>query len=122
MTRPSCRLPCLSAGWDTAVQLSPLIDAAEHLNVPMMTQPQIAGKTVLTLGYAGCARRSPTWRRGSAKKFGISIRDILLKLCTAASSEAVHGAALQSRVRTEDLGRVGLAFYRVLARILLGRS
>lgn len=68
------------AGWDTAVDLFPLIDTAEHVVAPLMTDPQIIDETALILGYAGVYSTffHPTKR--AAKKFGISTREILLEL------------------------------------------
>lgn len=68
------------AGWDTGTDLFPLIDTAEHVVAPLMTEPQIVDETALVLGYAGVYSTffHPTKR--AAKKFGISTREILLEL------------------------------------------
>jgi 4-hydroxy 2-oxovalerate aldolase len=68
------------AGWDTGVELFPLIDTAEHVVAPLMKEPQIVDETALVLGYAGVYSTffHPTKR--AAKKFGVPTRDILLEL------------------------------------------
>lgn len=68
------------AGWETNVDLYPLIDTAEHVVAPLMTEPQIVDETALILGYAGVYSTffHPTKR--AAKKFGVSTREILLEL------------------------------------------
>ncbi|HNP56607.1 MAG TPA: 4-hydroxy-2-oxovalerate aldolase [Gordonia sp. (in: high G+C Gram-positive bacteria)] len=68
------------AGWDTGVDLYPLIDTAEHVVAPLMKEPQIVDETALILGYAGVYSTffHPTKR--AARKFGVSTRDILLEL------------------------------------------
>ncbi|WP_246228129.1 4-hydroxy-2-oxovalerate aldolase [Mycolicibacterium helvum] len=68
------------AGFDTGVDLFPLIDTAERIVAPLMTEPQIVDETALILGYAGVYSTffHPTKR--AAKKFGLPTRDILLEL------------------------------------------
>lgn len=68
------------AGWDTGVDLFPLIDTAEHVVAPLMTEPQIVDETALILGYAGVYSTffHPTKR--AAKKYGVKERDILMEL------------------------------------------
>ncbi len=68
------------AGWDTGVDLFPLIDTAEHVVAPLMTEPQIVDETALILGYAGVYSTffHPTKR--AAKKYGVKERDILIEL------------------------------------------
>jgi 4-hydroxy 2-oxovalerate aldolase len=68
------------AGWETSVDLFPLIDTAENVVAPLMTEPQIVDETALLLGYAGVYSTffHPTKR--AAKKFGVPVRDILLEL------------------------------------------
>jgi 4-hydroxy 2-oxovalerate aldolase len=68
------------AGWDTGVDLYPLIDTAEHVVAPLMKEPQIVDETALILGYAGVYSTffHPTKR--AAKKFGVPTRDILMEL------------------------------------------
>ena len=68
------------AGWDTGVDLYPLIDTAEHVVAPLMTLPQIVDETALILGYAGVYSTffHPTKR--AAQKFGVPVRDILMEL------------------------------------------
>lgn len=68
------------AGWDTGTTLWPLIDTAEQVLAPIMTEPQIVDETALILGYAGVYSTffHPTKR--AAKKYGLSSRAILLEL------------------------------------------
>lgn len=68
------------AGWDTGVDLYPLIDTAENVVAPLMKLPQIVDETALVLGYAGVYSTffHPT-KRASAK-FGVPVRDILIEL------------------------------------------
>ncbi|MCD2191499.1 4-hydroxy-2-oxovalerate aldolase [Actinomycetospora soli] len=68
------------AGYDTGVDLFPLIDVAEYVMAPMMTEPQIVDETALVLGYAGVYSTffHPTKR--AAKKYGVRTRDILMEL------------------------------------------
>ncbi|MGB3770449.1 MAG: 4-hydroxy-2-oxovalerate aldolase [Rhodococcus sp. (in: high G+C Gram-positive bacteria)] len=68
------------AGWTTNVDLFPLIDTAENVVAPLMTEPQIVDETALILGYAGVYSTffHPTKR--AAKKYGVPARDILLEL------------------------------------------
>ncbi len=68
------------AGWDTGVDLFPLIDTAEHVVAPLMHEPQIVDETALILGYAGVYSTffHPTKR--AARKYGVKERDILLEL------------------------------------------
>jgi 4-hydroxy 2-oxovalerate aldolase len=68
------------AGWETGVNLWPLVDTAEQVLAPLMKEPQIVDETALILGYAGVYSTffHPT-KRASAK-FGVPSRDILLEL------------------------------------------
>ncbi|WP_063002595.1 4-hydroxy-2-oxovalerate aldolase [Nocardia mikamii] len=68
------------AGWDTGVDLFPLIDTAEYVVAPLMKEPQIVDETALVLGYAGVYSTffHPTKR--ASKKFDVPARDILLEL------------------------------------------
>ncbi|MGW5269823.1 4-hydroxy-2-oxovalerate aldolase [Rhodococcus sp. NPDC003994] len=68
------------AGWDTGVDLFPLIDTAEHVVAPLMNEPQIVDETALVLGYAGVYSTffHPTKR--ASRKYGVPTRDILLEL------------------------------------------
>jgi 4-hydroxy 2-oxovalerate aldolase len=68
------------AGYDTGVDLFPLIDTAERIVAPLMTEPQIIDETALVLGYAGVYSTffHPTKR--AAEKYGVKVRDILLEL------------------------------------------
>lgn len=68
------------AGYDTGVDLFPLIDTAEYVMAPLMTEPQIVDETALVLGYAGVYSTffHPTKR--AAAKYGVRTRDILLEL------------------------------------------
>lgn len=68
------------AGWNTGVDLYPLIDTAEHVVAPLMKLPQIVDETALVLGYTGVYSTffHPTKR--ASLKFGVPVRDILIEL------------------------------------------
>lgn len=68
------------AGWHTGTDIWPLIDTAEQVLAPVMTEPQIVDETALVLGYAGVYSTffHPTKR--AAAKFGLPSREILLEL------------------------------------------
>lgn len=68
------------AGYETGVDLFPLIDTAERVMAPLMTEPQIIDETALILGYAGVYSTffHPTKR--AAQKYGVPERDILMEL------------------------------------------
>lgn len=68
------------AGYETGVDLFPLIDVAEHVMAPMMREPQIVDETALILGYAGVYSTffHPTKR--AARKYGVRERDIIMEL------------------------------------------
>lgn len=68
------------AGWDTGVDVFGLVDTAENVVAPLMTEPQIIDETALILGYAGVYSTffHPTKR--AAAKYGVSTRDILMEL------------------------------------------
>lgn len=68
------------AGWDTGVDLFGLVDIAERVVAPLMSEPQIIDETALILGYAGVYSTffHPTKR--AARKYGVAGRDILVEL------------------------------------------
>jgi 4-hydroxy 2-oxovalerate aldolase len=68
------------AGWETGTDLWPLVDTAEQVLAPLMTEPQIIDETALLLGYAGVYSTffHPTKR--AAAKYGVPGRQILLEL------------------------------------------
>lgn len=68
------------AGWDTGVDVFGLVDTAENVVAPLMTEPQIIDETALILGYAGVYSTffHPTKR--AAAKYGVPTRDILMEL------------------------------------------
>ena len=68
------------AGWTTGTSLWPLVDTAENVLAPVMTEPQIVDETALVLGYAGVYSTffHPTKR--AAAKYGLPSRDILVEL------------------------------------------
>ncbi|OZM75675.1 4-hydroxy-2-oxovalerate aldolase [Pseudonocardia sp. MH-G8] len=68
------------AGWDTGVGLFPLIDTAERVVAPLMTEPQIIDETALILGYAGLYSTFFHPAKRAAKKYGAKERDILMEL------------------------------------------
>lgn len=68
------------AGWHTGVDLFPLIDTAEHVVAPLMTEPQIVDETALILGYAGVYSTFFHPAKRAARKYGVPVRDILMEL------------------------------------------
>ncbi|MEV5572303.1 4-hydroxy-2-oxovalerate aldolase [Spirillospora sp. NPDC052269] len=68
------------AGHDPGVDVFALIEVAEHVLAPLMTEPQIVDETALLLGYAGLYSTffHPTKR--AAGKYGVPVRELLLEL------------------------------------------
>lgn len=101
------------AGWHTGVELFPLIDTAEQVVAPLMTEPQIVDETALVLGYAGVYSTffHPTKR--AAAKFGVPTRDILLELgrrgVIGGQEDMIVDVASELAGRTYDLpARAGI--------------
>lgn len=68
------------AGYDTGVDLFPLIDTAERVLAPLMTAPQIIDETALILGYAGVYSTFFHPAKRAAKKYDVAVRDLLIEL------------------------------------------
>jgi 4-hydroxy 2-oxovalerate aldolase len=68
------------AGWQTGTDLWPLVDTAEQILAPLMTEPQIIDETAMLLGYAGVYSTFFHPAKRAAAKFGVPSRDILLEL------------------------------------------
>ncbi|WP_020415716.1 4-hydroxy-2-oxovalerate aldolase [Amycolatopsis sp. ATCC 39116] len=96
------------AGYDTGVDLFPLVDTAERVMAPLMTEPQIIDETALILGYAGVYSTffHPTKR--AAKKYGVPERDILLELgrrgVIGGQEDMIIDVAAQLAGRSEVVG------------------
>ncbi|MBF6247147.1 4-hydroxy-2-oxovalerate aldolase, partial [Nocardia elegans] len=91
----------------------PLIDTAEQVVAPLMTEPQIVDETALVLGYAGVYSTffHPTKR--AAAKFGVPTRDILLELgrrgVIGGQEDMIVDVASELAGRTYDLpARAGI--------------
>lgn len=65
---------------DHGVDLYKIMDVAEDIVVPMMDQPIRVDRDALTLGYAGVYSSFLLFAQRSAKKYGLSSRDILVEL------------------------------------------
>lgn len=68
------------AGWETGTDLWPLVDSADQVLTPLMTEPQIIDETALMLGYAGVYSTFFYPAKRAAAKFEVPSRDILLEL------------------------------------------
>jgi 4-hydroxy-2-oxovalerate/4-hydroxy-2-oxohexanoate aldolase len=67
-------------GIETGVDLFEAMDVAEDLVVPLMDQLVRIDRDSLTLGYAGVYSSFLLFAKRSAKKYGLSARDILVEL------------------------------------------
>ncbi|WP_329237699.1 4-hydroxy-2-oxovalerate aldolase [Actinoallomurus sp. NBC_01490] len=94
------------AGHHPGVDVFALIEVAEHVIAPLMTEPQIIDETALLLGYAGLYSTFFHPAKRAAGKYGVPVREILLEL---ARREVIGGqedmiidvtAELSSRVRS----------------------
>ncbi|MBN6056658.1 4-hydroxy-2-oxovalerate aldolase [Nonomuraea sp. RK-328] len=68
------------AGHHPGVNLFALIEVAEHLIAPLMTEPQIVDETALLLGYAGLYSTFFHPAKRAADKYGVPVRELLLEL------------------------------------------
>ncbi|GAA0937401.1 4-hydroxy-2-oxovalerate aldolase [Nonomuraea longicatena] len=68
------------AGHHPGVDLFALIEVAEHLIAPLMTEPQIVDETALLLGYAGLYSTFFHPAKRAADKYGVPMRELLLEL------------------------------------------
>jgi 4-hydroxy 2-oxovalerate aldolase len=68
------------AGYDTGIELFPLIDVAEHTVAPMQRRPQIIDETALILGYAGVYSTFLLFAKRASDKYGVGTREILMEL------------------------------------------
>lgn len=68
------------AGHYPGVDVFALIEVAEQVIAPLMTQPQIVDETALLLGYAGLYSTFFHPAKRAADKYGIPMRDLLLEL------------------------------------------
>ncbi|MEV8639227.1 4-hydroxy-2-oxovalerate aldolase [Streptosporangium sp. NPDC051023] len=68
------------AGHHPGVDVFALIEVAEHLIAPLMTEPQIVDETALLLGYAGLYSTFFHPAKRAADKYGIPVRELLLEL------------------------------------------
>ncbi|MFG3704580.1 4-hydroxy-2-oxovalerate aldolase [Micromonospora sp. NPDC047670] len=68
------------AGHDPGVDVFALIEVAERIIAPLMTEPQIVDETALLLGYAGLYSTFFHPAKRAAVKYGVPIRELLLEL------------------------------------------
>ncbi|MEV4289752.1 4-hydroxy-2-oxovalerate aldolase [Nonomuraea bangladeshensis] len=68
------------AGHPAGVDVLALIDVAEHLIAPLMTEPQIVDETALLLGWAGLYSTFFHPAKRAADKYGVPVRELLLEL------------------------------------------
>jgi 4-hydroxy 2-oxovalerate aldolase len=67
-------------GYDTGVDLYAIMDAAEDIVRPRMTQPLIIDKSALSLGYAGVYSSFLLHTFRAVEKYPVDPRDILMEL------------------------------------------
>jgi 4-hydroxy 2-oxovalerate aldolase len=68
------------AGYDPGVDVFALLDVAERVMAPLMTQPQVIDETALLLGLAGLYSTFFHPAKRAAASYGVPIRDILVEL------------------------------------------
>ncbi|MGY4916236.1 4-hydroxy-2-oxovalerate aldolase [Streptomyces sp. 900116325] len=68
------------AGHDPEVDVFALIEVAERIIAPLMTEPQIVDETALLLGYAGLYSTFFHPAKRAAAKYGVPMRELLLEL------------------------------------------
>ncbi|MFI6901754.1 4-hydroxy-2-oxovalerate aldolase [Nonomuraea sp. NPDC050394] len=68
------------SGHRTGADVLALVEVAEHLIVPLMTEPQIIDETALLLGYAGLYSTFFHPSKRAADKYGVPVRELLLEL------------------------------------------
>ncbi|TKG61822.1 4-hydroxy-2-oxovalerate aldolase [Prauserella endophytica] len=68
------------AGHDPGVDIFALIDVAERVMAPMMTEPQVIDETALLLGYAGLYSTFFHPAKRAATTYNVPVRDILVEL------------------------------------------
>ncbi|MFC4113500.1 4-hydroxy-2-oxovalerate aldolase [Nonomuraea zeae] len=68
------------AGHHPGVDVLALIEVAEHVIAPLMTEPQIIDETALLLGYAGLYSTFFHPAKRAAGKYGLPVRELLLEL------------------------------------------
>lgn len=71
---------CDRMGVETGVDVFKAMDVAEDLIVPLMDEIVRIDRDALTLGYAGVYSSFLLFAKRSAKKYGLSSRDILVEL------------------------------------------
>lgn len=71
---------CERMGVDTGVELDRIMDAAEDVALPLMTEPTRISRDALILGYAGVYSSFLLHAKRAEHKHGIPSRDILVEL------------------------------------------
>jgi 4-hydroxy 2-oxovalerate aldolase len=67
-------------GWDTGCDVFGLMDAADDLVRPLMTQPVQVDRDTLAIGYAGVYGSFLLHTRRASKKYGVPTPEILMEL------------------------------------------
>ncbi|MFI7443151.1 4-hydroxy-2-oxovalerate aldolase [Nonomuraea indica] len=68
------------AGHDPGADVFALIEVAERVIAPLMTEPQIVDETALLLGYAGLYSTFFHPAKRAAGKYGVPVRELLAEL------------------------------------------
>ncbi|MFI6390195.1 4-hydroxy-2-oxovalerate aldolase [Nonomuraea sp. NPDC050540] len=68
------------SGHHPGVDVLALIEVAEHVLAPLMTEPQIIDETALLLGYTGLYSTFFHPAKRAADKYGVPVRTLLLEL------------------------------------------
>jgi 4-hydroxy-2-oxovalerate aldolase len=71
---------CDRLGITTGIDVFRMMDVAEEIVKPMMTNPQVVDRSGLILGYAGVYSSFLLHAERAAKRFGVSSKDILLEV------------------------------------------
>lgn len=71
---------CDKLGWETGCDVFKLLDAADDLVRPLMTQPVRVDRDSLSIGYAGVYGSFLLHARNASKRYGIPTNEILMEL------------------------------------------
>jgi 4-hydroxy 2-oxovalerate aldolase len=67
-------------GYETGVDMVPVMDLAEDVVRPIMHREQIVDRSAITLGYSGVYSSFLLHAEHAAERFGVDVREILLEL------------------------------------------
>ena len=71
---------CQRMGIETGIDLFKVMDVAEDIVVPMMSQPVRVDRESLTIGFAGCYSTFLLFARRAAERYGIDARELLVEM------------------------------------------